>query len=289
MTDRHRLTVTEKRAEIVSRLPVPALTIVVPTLNSEATLDTTLASLKSTRIRVIVADSFSTDATLSICSRWNVETISVPAGNMYAGINAGLRAAQTDWVGYVNSDDLIFTSAYLEMLHRAMEGEADITYASADYMDADGRFLFSVRPSAPKVARRILRAGCLPFCQPAAIFRRKVFQALGGFDERYRAASDFDFFFRAVLVSKYRLSRSVGKPVAAFRLHPAQISATAPGWDRREKADMRKRYQLGSNPIDRLALLLWQFSNAPWYLERLFRHYQLSRHLTITKSSYSQE
>ena len=80
-------------AEDVRKAP----TVVVPTLNSVATLNWTLASLSAAReIRVIVADSFSADDTLSICLRWNVETISVPAGNMYVAINEGLRMAGTD-------------------------------------------------------------------------------------------------------------------------------------------------------------------------------------------------
>src|SRR5579859_6963550 len=104
------------------------LTVVIPTLNSAATLNWTLASLAASGIRVIIADSFSTDATVDICARWSAEVISVPPGNMYTAINTGLRLADTEWLAYVNSDDLVFTSSYLRMFELAREQRVDIAY-----------------------------------------------------------------------------------------------------------------------------------------------------------------
>src|SRR5207253_199231 len=68
--------------------------IVIPTLNSARTLEWTLLSLlrqDGCEMRLVVADSNSSDGTLEICARWNVPVIQVPAGNMYRAINAGLR------------------------------------------------------------------------------------------------------------------------------------------------------------------------------------------------------
>lgn len=265
-----------------------ALTVVVPTLNSEDTLDWTLASLRSAReIRVIVADSFSTDSTLDICKRWNVETISVPAGNMYAAINAGLRKADTDWLAYVNSDDWIFTAPYIRMLRNAIATSADVVYGGADYVDEFGRFLFSMRPALEETALRVLRAGYLPFCQPAAMFRRTAFAALNGFDEQYRAASDFDFFYRAALLN-LRFKRLDFQPVVAFRLHSSQISSQQPELDRIEKKSIKTRFKIGSGVREKSALRLWQFSNIPWYLCRLLRTYGLSGRILLHRSSKPQ-
>ncbi|MEP6716481.1 MAG: glycosyltransferase [Terriglobia bacterium] len=265
--------------------PREELTIVVPTLNSERSLNWTLASLKAAKeIRVIVADSFSTDSTMDICRRWNVETISVPPGNMYVAINAGLRKAGTEWVGYVNSDDWIFTRAFVKMLKKATEGMSDVAYGGADYVDESGRFLFSMLPSAGPLAVRILRGGYLSFCQPAAIFRRRTFEALNGFDERYRAASDFDFFCRAAL-QNYSFQRVVRYPVAAFRLHTSQLSFQKPHLDEGEKADMRLRHKLGSSLLDRYAIRLWQLYRLPWFLQRTFRTYELSGRLVLKRSN----
>src|SRR5580692_7524609 len=101
-------TQADSRIELNTDRSGKAMTVVVPTLNSAATLDWTLMSLTAAGdIRVIVADSFSTDETPQVCRRWNVELINVPAGNMYKAINAGLRLATTEWLAYVNSDDWV--------------------------------------------------------------------------------------------------------------------------------------------------------------------------------------
>jgi glycosyltransferase involved in cell wall biosynthesis len=266
-----------------------SLTVVVPTLNSAGTLDWTLASFSAAKeIRVIIADSFSVDDTLNICRRWDVETVSVPPGNMYAAINVGLRMARTDWLAYVNSDDWVFTASYLKMLKIAMQGSADIVYGSADFVDESGRFLFSVRPSRGKTALGMLRAGYLPFCQPAAIFRRTTFETLNGFDERYRAASDFDFYCRAALLN-YSFSRVDLPPVAAFRLHQSQISVQKPHLDRQEKEEMKARLRPPRNFLDKYALYLWQFSNISSYAGRVLRTFQLSGKVRLQRSHSPQQ
>jgi glycosyltransferase involved in cell wall biosynthesis len=260
------------------------ITVVVPTLNSEKTLDWTLASLAAPEIRVIVADSFSKDKTLRICERWNAEVINVPPGNMYRAINAGLREATTGWVAYVNSDDIVFTSGYLRMLGKAAQSLADVVYGNADYVDASGRYLFSFKPSGAGAARRILRVGHMPFCQPAAIFRRAVFQALGGFDERFKSASDLDFFRRAaeggMVFRHFPL-----QPVAAFRLHKAQISARSPQWNVSEKETIQGGSPSGFRFRDSLSYIYWRLSNSGNYAQRMIRWHHLSGRICLPKSS----
>jgi len=264
------------------------LTVVIPTLNSAGTLDQTLSSLCAAgEIRVIVCDSFSTDGTLDICNRWNVEVVSFPPGNMYAAINQGLRRADTPWLAYVNSDDWVYTSAYRKMLAKAAARSSDIVYGGADYVDGSGRLLFYFRPSPGNAAPGILRAGYQPFCQPATLFRRDVYEALNGFDERYRAASDFDFFCRAAL-SNRTFSRVITDPVAAFRLHNRQLSVTKPHLDRDERAAMKGRLNIGRSMADRRAAFSWRLSNIPCYAARILRTWQLSGKLRLEKSSTPQ-
>lgn len=83
--------------------------VVVPTFNSAKTLEWTLLALKSQedcRAKVIVVDSGSTDETLEICARHKVRTEYDQPGNMYRAINVGMRLIDTEWVTYLNSDDI---------------------------------------------------------------------------------------------------------------------------------------------------------------------------------------
>ena len=116
--------------------------VVVPTLNSAATLTWTLCSLRSQKdvsVEMIVADSGSVaDGTLDICKFWDVRTIYAPPGNMYRAINAGLRQLDTEWVTYLNSDDIVYPQSYARLVARGEEQGASLVYADCDFVDFEG-------------------------------------------------------------------------------------------------------------------------------------------------------
>lgn len=267
------------------------LTVVVPTLNSVATIDCTLASLKaSSRIRVIVADSNSSDGTLEICRQRAAEVIQVPPGNMYAAINAGLRLAKSPWLTYVNSDDWIFTTSYLKMVDFAAARKTDIAYGAADYVDYSGRFLFSSIEPSGRLASKLLLSGILPFCQPSAIFRADVFKALNGFDETYRMSADFDYFCRGaregLIFTRFR-----AQPVAAFRLHRKQLSASSMALEliRREHARQRDQLHLTTGLKRQATLFRWRMACLPLYGERCLRRFNLSGTWSVPRSAAAPE
>ena len=216
--------------------------IVVPTLDSARTLEWTLLSLlrqTETGVRVVVADSYSSDGTLEICRRWDVPVIEVSAGNMYRAINAGIRTLETEWVGYLNSDDVL----HLDGLKRLIEGgaakRADVAYGYCDYIDAAGRFLYAMTPATPQELTDLFRRGIFPMAQPATVFRRRLALELGGFTEDLRYAADYDFFARAA-ISGARFVR-IGTPsVAAFRVHSHQLSAIGAEGVKSEVARVRE-------------------------------------------------
>lgn len=209
------------------------LTIVTPTLNSGRTLRATLESIRplvSAGAEHIVVDSKSTDNTVDLAHASGARVIQYPPGNMYAAINAGMRETSREWLTYINSDDIVYSDAMYAMTtdHSSM---ADILYGNIDFIDEFGRLLFWWR-SPP--------AGCVPiaiksYCavyQQGTLFRRSVFNDLGGFDTHYKYSSDYDFFLRAAL-KRFHFHKFGAASVAAFRLLPTQLSQA-------KKAEMGK-------------------------------------------------
>lgn len=222
-------------------------------------------------VKILVADSGSQDGTLDVCKFWGVPTIYVPPGNMYHAINEGLRQMDTEWVTYLNSDDMVYPNSYARMVAAGEKQHASVVYGDCDFVDIEGRFLHTLKSPPPKRVPGMYRRFCQGFKQPAAIFRRSVFQNLGGFDERYRLISDTDFFYRATK-SNYASAR-VGRPaVAAFRLHASQLSE-------REAANMQQETKAWLEEIklpeaslwDRFDMLYWRIQNSPIYLWRLMK------------------
>lgn len=144
---------------------------------------------------------------------------------LYAAVNTGLRAAGEWSLGtYLNDDDRL-VAAGVERARDVLESNREIgaVFGRVRMIDGDG-----ARVTEIPVARRgadlgsLLAAGIVPLAQPGTIFRREMFEALGGFNESWRAAGDMEFFLRAWR-GGWRFE-FVDACVAEFRVHDGQIS-----------------------------------------------------------------
>jgi teichuronic acid biosynthesis glycosyltransferase TuaG len=234
-------------------------------------------------MKVVVVDSASTDGTIDICGHHGVEVLQVPPGNMYSAINAGLRHATSPWLAYVNSDDFVFPNAYAAMLEWAVNRDASVVYGRGDYVSPDGAFLHSLTPPEGGRAVGLLKCGIMPFLQPAAIFRRDTWQAAGGFCDKYRHVSDFDFFCR-LAKSGYRFEYFRGGPVVAFRLDVDQLSSRESSTVRREHALAMQKLELRPTAGDRLHWAAWKAANIPSYCSRIVRYSSILGRLRLPKT-----
>jgi glycosyltransferase involved in cell wall biosynthesis len=265
---------------------IPKISYVIPTLNSAATLDMTLLSLRSQKeveVNIIVVDSGSTDGTLDICKRWDVKTLYAEPGNMYRAINKGLQECDTEWLGYINSDDWLYPDSLVGLIAQGNASNADVVYGSCDYTDGYGRFVYSLSPAKPERLLSLFRIGILGFAQPAAIFRNRVYQQLNGFKEDYSLSSDADFYLRALL-SNLKFSWLSGKSLGCFRIHENQLTNK-----KRETMELeKKQIYLPIQPAqlqDWIVFTQWRLNNLPHYIIRFLRQSLLSGKIKITRST----
>ena len=253
--------------------------VVVPTLNSARTLATALLSAREQQgceTEVIVADSGSTDGTLEICARLNVPTVYVPPGNLYQAINQGMRCLESPWVTYLNSDDLVFADSYARLVSKGEASAADVVYGNGDFVDAHGRFLYSLEAPSAGALQSLFEAGFFGFLPHAAVVRKAVFDELGGFDQRFRLVADMEFFARACLAGK--AFATIPYPsVAVFRLHPGQIGSVEKDVVVEELARLRGKRPMGRRLAGGLAIARWKLNNARQYVLRWLRTGSLKR------------
>ena len=151
---------------------------------------------------------------------------------------------------------------------------ACLVYGDCDFVEYEGRFLFTVKSPEPSRIRGLVRHSVTGFAQPAAIFRMKTFEELGGFDERYRHIADYDFFLRLVL-SRYPLARLRRPTAAAFRVHASQLSTKEGAVVKAELKSLRRALDVRTSLRSLFDLLCWRLQNSPDYLWRLARHGRL--------------
>lgn len=263
-----------------------SITCVVPTLNSAKTLEPTLLSLNNqvgVDIEVTVVDSGSTDGTLDICQRWNIQVIYAPPGNMYRAINSGIQRSNSEWVCYLNSDDLVFIDSLARLIDSGTTHNADICYGDCDYIDDVGRFVYSFCSAYPNELLPLFRCKQMGFAQQTAIYRRSLFNDLNGFDESFYFRADADFFIRALLAGR-RAIRLPAPSVACFRLHSGQFSNQGLIETELEAGRIFGRAELKPSLYDQLIHTYWKLRNTPHYLIRILRESTLSHRIRLPRA-----
>ncbi|HNX76840.1 MAG TPA: glycosyltransferase [Candidatus Rifleibacterium sp.] len=258
--------------------PALDLTIVVPTLNVKKTIRNTLESLAPLReagARIIISDSYSDDGTLEAAAGLYDGRIDVARGNMYVAINAGIEAATTRWVCYLNADDIVFADVMLDALAKVDEN-VELIYGDIDFIDFFGRFLHGYAFPGPRHIIPLAASHICAISPIGTLYKKSLWERLHGFDTSYRYSADFDFLLRAFM-SGARVHKIKQPTIGAFRLHGRQLSQNA------GRPGLNENYQIVAKlglkvPFYRrmTSIIRFKAGNFWEFLIRILRHRRLS-------------
>jgi glycosyltransferase involved in cell wall biosynthesis len=216
----------------------PLVTVVLPTRNGAATIDSALGSVLAqtyTRLECVVVDDGSTDATADRLAaaaaadeRVRVARHRRPLG-LQRALNTGLQEARGALVARIDDDDL--------WTRREKVAEQVRAFAADPALQVIGTGAWMVDPARPAgFERRLLctdgeiRKVLLawnPIVHSSVMFRRAAALAAGGYDERLHHSEDHDLWLRLGQVGRlanlpevsvqYRLSDSVSTASRRWR------------------------------------------------------------------------
>ena len=207
----------------------PRVSVIIPAFNASATLEDCLKALASQAephppFEVIVVNDGSTDSTGEIAERARARLFRMP--------HSGAAAARNHGVAHSRGEILLFTDADCEP---ASDWVQRMSLPFADPTIAGARGVYRSRQTG-LVARFVqceyedkycgLKNGqAIDFVDTySAAYRKSVFQAMGGFDERMIYTEDQEFSFRVA----ERGGRLVFAPDAiVFHRHADTLSAYA--------------------------------------------------------------
>ena len=157
--------------------------------------------------------------------------------------NTGVFAARGRWIGFLDSDDLWYPD-FLARQAAAFASLPDALWRSAHFHAGDADARPDVKPLAqrsPYLHSRIAddyRSGCVSrLSRPIDVLLRggcsgimtvqvdrALLWRLGGFDERYQCAEDFDLWLRLAAVEDLYIA-----PIDAgiYRMHPGSLTRSA--------------------------------------------------------------
>ena len=144
---------------------------------------------------IVIVDDASTDATRSLITRMRDRRIRLLDGlgrGPSSARNIGLDAAAGEYIAFLDHDDLWPAGRHAVLL-QALLADVDVDCAIGRLrlrMERDAIAL----PQLPDLEGRL--APSLSLC--TALFRRRILDEVGGFDEDMRFYEDTDYFLRLV-------------------------------------------------------------------------------------------
>jgi len=235
-----------------------SVTVVVPCFNQARFLPGAVASVRAQgyeQVDCLVVNDGSTDETAAVAAAMDVRLLEQPNRGVSAARNAGLSAATTDLIVFLDADDELLPDAVARAAAAlATDPDAQIVVGRCAVMDADGRALpaFHDAVDAAHLYDAWLSRNFV-WTPGAAMFRRSALADLGGFPLPVGPAADYAVYLRFARAGRVRL---IPHELVRYRQHAASMSrdpalmlratlAVLRGELRQAPAAMRERIDVG--------------------------------------------
>ena len=211
----------------------PLVSIIIPTFNSEATIERCIKSAINqtySNIEIIIIDDFSTDKTLEKINNFKLKNLKIICNHRNLGPsicrNKGIIKSKGEYISILDSDDFIFPNK-IELQVNFLEKNNDYSIVGSNIIINDGqKETLSIRKNFHKdIIRAVIYYN--PFCHSSIIFKRKdffktkMYQENIFFGEDHRLIAELlncgkGFNIQEFLVKKYEIrnfsiSTKIGK------------------------------------------------------------------------------
>lgn len=191
-----------------------------------ACLESCMRQKTSADYEIIVVDDGSTDGSLDVIARYRrrlagMMLLTLSRKGVEAAANTGIRAAAGEFIVRVDADDFLlpgFVDAMVTMMRRT---HAAFAYSDYFEVDGDGRRLKTVLLPEFDCGEIAARGD---FLATGTVFRRHIFQAMGGYEETVKNCGLENYHLMLRLLKKGLYGEHVSKPLFAYRRHGANLS-----------------------------------------------------------------
>ncbi len=219
--------------------PLPRISVVVPSFNQAAFLPAALDSLLDQGypdLELIVIDGGSTDGSAAVIDAYRPRltyAVSEPDRGQSHALNKGFARATGGVLSWLNSDDLMLPGALALAgeIFAALPQVEWLTGRPANLRGGGTLHVFPLKSGrfAGAIRRGWYHGRALGFIrQEGTFWRRALWERAGGaVDEDRHYTMDFALWRR---FAEYAPLVTVAQPLAAFREHPAQKTASLDGY-----------------------------------------------------------
>lgn len=185
------------------------VSIITTVFNNKKTVEDAIKSVLSQsypNIEYIVIDGGSTDGTVDIINQYKdkiAKFISEKDKGVYDGMNKGIKMADGDIIGILNSDDIYASDKVIEIVVNTMEERnADVCWGDLVYVDAKNtdKIVRYWRSSEYKEGK--FKKGWVP-PHPSFFVKKWVYEKYGYFNLDFSIAADYEIMLR--FLEKYKV------------------------------------------------------------------------------------
>ena len=202
---------------------IPLVTIVTPSYEQARFLEETILSVLNQdypKIEYIIIDGGSQDGSVDIIRKYENRLafwVSEPDRGQADAINKGWERATGEYIGWLNSDDLLLPGAISEAVD-FLDKNPNVGFVFGDLLivDSERKVIDHQCYKDFNIYDIIRTAGFIS--QPGNLFRRSLYENIGPLDVTLHFQLDLDYWIRAGLACKVGYIR---KNLACFRQHPA--------------------------------------------------------------------
>jgi glycosyltransferase involved in cell wall biosynthesis len=193
-------------------------------------------------LELIVIDDGSTDATAGILASFREPRLRVERrarGGLTPALNAALGLARAPLVARLDADDVALPERFERQLAFLTEHpEVGVLGTAAREVDASGRDVAIVRPptSDAEIRRALIRRNA--FVHSSMVMRRAAVEQVGGYDEAFPVAQDYDLWMR---MSRVTRMANLSESLVIRRLVPGRVSSARD--TERLRAETRVRWR----------------------------------------------
>ena len=202
----------------------PRVSIVTPSYNQAQFIEETIRSVLLQGypdLEYLIIDGGSTDGCVDVIrkyERWLAYWVSEPDRGQAQAINKGLQRATGEILAWLNSDDAYLSKALGHVANTFRQlPEVGWVFGSATFVDEDSRPIGVYRGVDKPFFRKLQYWRGWEVPQPGLLFRRDVYDEIGGLDEGFRYALDYEWILR--VCSKGISSCCSDTLLATYRRH----------------------------------------------------------------------
>ena len=217
--------------------------VVIPTLGQRVDLlNATLLSIRSqypVAYDIVMIYPLKNLETKDLADRFGAISVEDPGG-LSAALNVGISQAKPnhEFISWIGDDDLLATESFKTCIG-ALDAnqEAVLAFGYCDYIDSDGKHLFTSRAGA--IAPWLMTWGPNLVPCPGILFRTSALLRAGEFDVNSKYSMDLDMLLRLRKIGKFINTKKV---LASFRWHATSTTVANRGVVIRETERVKRKY-----------------------------------------------